>query len=91
MAVMADGRRCYQTSEIADGTYEFRGERNSQTAEWIRKAGKFIREDLWMELRFIDYFRKEFTGCNWKEVYPLTEEELCRHIKTFLEKEGVEL
>ena len=89
MAVMADGRRCYQTSEIADGTYEFRGERNPQTMEWIRKAGRFIREDLWRELRFIEYFRKVFTGCNWSEVYPLTEEELYRHIKTFLDKEKV--
>lgn len=84
MATDKEGRKFYMTAELADGTYDVRGNRAAKYTDHIREAGRYIRQNSDRELQFIDFFRSRFAGCDWKNVYPLTEEELWKCIEDFL-------
>lgn len=83
MITYEEGRKFYMTAELADGTYDVRGNRTAEYTDRIREAGRYIRQNSDRELQFIDFFRKRFAGCDWKNVYPLTEEELLQCIEVF--------
>lgn len=91
MAVDKSGRRFYQPSELKDGTYEFRGEREPESEKFISKAGYYIYSHKEVEYSFIDYFRKIFTGCDWQKVYPLTQKDLAQIISGFLKERKISL
>ena len=88
MATGRDGRKFYTTAELEEGTYDIRGSRNAEYTERIRKSGKYIRQNIERELKFIDFFRKRFIGCNWQKVYPLSEKDLCECVECFLSSDG---
>ena len=83
-------KKIYHIGAFADGTFEIRGDRDSDLVKFIRTAAHFIRSDEDMQPEFVAYFNEQFVGTDWRSAYPLEEMRIAEIFESFLASKGIE-
>ena len=82
--------RVYSYEEFVNGTFDVRGQRDSELVLFIRTAAHYIRQDKDMHPEFVQYFNQQFTGTDWRSAYPLEEMKIAEIFEGYLASKGVD-
>lgn len=82
--------RIYSYEEFVNGTFDVRGQRDSELVLFIRTAAHYIRQDKDMHPEFVQYFNQQFTGTDWRSAYPLEEMKIAEIFEGYLASKGID-
>lgn len=82
--------RVYSYEEFVNGTFDVRGQRDSELVLFIRTAAHYIRQDKDMHPEFVQYFNQQFTGTDWRSAYPLEEMKIAEIFEGYLASKGID-
>ena len=82
--------RVYSYEEFVNGTFDVRGQRDSELVLFIRTAAHYIRQDKDMHPEFVQYFNQQFTGTDWRSAYPLEEMKIAEIFERYLASKGID-